>query len=74
MRSITFNGITITTTTPSLHLINDIFYDTGEVLIFEYNINEVLNIHNGDFNYNTKKKLYTPFTTYGSNYRRNGLF
>ena len=60
MRSITFNGITITTTTttPSMHLINDIFCDTGEVLIFEYNINEVLNIHNGDFNYNTKK-IYT---------------
>ena len=49
MRSITFNGITITTTTtPSMHLINDIFYDTGEVIISEYNINKVLNIHNGD--------------------------
>ena len=56
MRSITFYGITITTTTtPYMHLINDIFYDTDEVLISEYNINEVLNIHNGDFNYNTKK-------------------
>ena len=55
---ITVDGLKITTTHRK-RLINNRRFDTGEIIITEYNIDEILNKTNDDFIYYPKKFFHS---------------